>query len=297
MSKAWTAQRERGSPRMIAIILWVAQHIGRGAARLLLWPITLYFLLAATTARRASRGYLGRIQGHPASLAQVARHIHTFSATILDRVFFLTGQLERFDFRIHGFEALSSHQQQGQGVLLLGSHLGSFEVLRVSAIQRLQMQVKILMYQEHNGYLTGLFNRLNPQLAEGIIPLGSPHALLAAQEVLQQGMAIGMLGDRVAGNEKLTRCRFLGEETAFPAGPALLASVLQVPVVLVFGLYRGGNRYDIYLESMPTPAAAQRGDREAIVQAWTAHYASRLEHYARLAPYNWFNFYDYWQQK
>jgi len=23
-------------------------------------------------------------------------------------------------------------------------------------------------------------------------------------------------------------------------------------------------------------------------------YAERLEHYARLAPYNWFNFYPFW---
>lgn len=295
MSKAWTRQRERGSPRMIAIILWVAQHIGRGAARLLLWPITLYFLLTAGNARRASRDYLTRIHDHPASLSQVAQHIHTFASTILDRVFFLTGQLDHFEFHFHGFESLSNHQQQGRGALLLGSHLGSFEVLRVSAVQQAKMQIKILMYQQHNGYLTGLFSRLNPHAAQHIIPLGSPHALLAAQEALQQGMAIGMLGDRVADGDKRIRCLFLGAEADFPTGPALLASVLQVPVVLVFGLYRGGNRYDIYLEDMPTPAAAQRGEREQIVQQWTQHYAERLEHYARMAPYNWFNFYDYWQ--
>jgi predicted LPLAT superfamily acyltransferase len=24
-------------------------------------------------------------------------------------------------------------------------------------------------------------------------------------------------------------------------------------------------------------------------------YVERLEHYCRLAPYNWFNFYDFWR--
>jgi len=24
-------------------------------------------------------------------------------------------------------------------------------------------------------------------------------------------------------------------------------------------------------------------------------YAERLEHYCRIAPYNWFNFYDFWR--
>jgi len=27
------------------------------------------------------------------------------------------------------------------------------------------------------------------------------------------------------------------------------------------------------------------------------HYADRLTHYCRLAPYNWFNFFDFWQKK
>jgi predicted LPLAT superfamily acyltransferase len=295
VSKAWFQQRERGSPLMIGIILWVAQHIGRPVARLLLWPITLYFLLTAGPARRASRDYLTRIQGHPASLWQVARHIHTFSATILDRVFFLSGQFDLFDFRLYGFEELN--QQQGRGVILLGAHLGSFEVLRVLALKYSRMPTRVLMYVDHNQYLTRLFSRLNPAVAESVIALGGPDALLKAKQALDDGMVVGMLGDRVAQSEKLTRCRFLGEEAEFPAGPALLASVLQAPVVMAFGLYRGGNRYDLHLETLPTPPACGRQGREEMVAEWTSLYAARLEHYARLAPYNWFNFYDYWQDK
>ncbi len=105
-----------------------------------------------------------------------------------------------------------------------------------------------------------------------------------------------MLGDRVAESEKVTRCRFLGQETLFPAGPALLAGTLQVPVILVFGLYRGGNRYDIHFELLAEEIRFTRAERETVVQYWTQRYAERLEHYAKLAPYNWFNFYDYWNR-
>ena len=40
----------------------------------------------------------------------------------------------------------------------------------------------------------------------------------------------------------------------------------------------------------------ERRERAAAVQTAVAHFAQRLEHYCRLAPYNWFNFYDFWDQ-
>ena len=227
MSKAWFQQKERGSPFMIRIILWVAQRIGRSVARLLLYPITAYFLLTATTARRASREYLARIFGRPATLWEVARHIHCFSATILDRVFFLTGQFQQFDFRFHGFEKALELVDAGRGFLLLGGHLGSFEVLRAMAVEHRHAEMKVLMYHDHNQYLTRLFNSLNPAVAETVIPLGTTNALLKVKESLEEGKIVGMLGDRVAESEKVTRCRFLGDETLFPAGPILLAGTLR----------------------------------------------------------------------
>ncbi len=297
MSKTWFQQKERGSPFAIRVILWVAQRIGRGVARLLLYPITAYFLLTATASRRASRDYLSRVFGRPATLWEVARHIHCFSSTILDRVFFLTGQFDQFDFRFHGFEKALALVEAGRGFLLLGGHLGSFEVLRAMAVEHRHARMNVLMYHDHNQYLTRLFNSLNPEVAETVIPLGTTNALLKVKEALEAGEIVGMLGDRVAESEKVSRCRFLGEETLFPAGPVLLAGTLQVPVILVFGLYRGGNRYDIYFEPLAEEIRFTRAERETVAQQWTQRYAERLEHYAKLAPYNWFNFYDYWNHK
>lgn len=297
MSKAWFSQRERGSPFAIRLILWIALRIGRGAARLLLYPITAYFLLSATAARKASHDYLSRLFERPATLWEVAGHIHSFSATILDRVFFLGGRFQHFDIRFHGMEELKHQIEAERGFLLLGAHLGSFEVLRVIALEQEHVKMKVLMYQDHNRYLTRLFNSLNPAVAEMVIPLGTPSALLQVKEALDEGQIVGMLGDRVAESEKVTRCRFLNGEATFPAGPMLLAGTLQVPVMLVFGLYRGGNRYDIHFELLSETIRFSRSEREEVVREWTQRYAERLEHYTRLAPYNWFNFYDYWDEK
>jgi len=37
-----------------------------------------------------------------------------------------------------------------------------------------------------------------------------------------------------------------------------------------------------------------RDRRAADIQLWMQRYAERLEYYAHLAPYNWFNFYPFW---
>ena len=56
MSRSWRRQRERGTPGALRLIRWIALHLGRTSARLLLFPITLFFLAVAAPQRRASRG-------------------------------------------------------------------------------------------------------------------------------------------------------------------------------------------------------------------------------------------------
>ncbi len=297
MNRTWSKQRERGSPFAIRLIRWIALHCGRGVARCALYPITAYFLLLAGPQRRASGDYLRRVLGRKPALWQTAKHIHTFAATILDRIYWLTDQHERFDIRIHRSDVIFDQLKKGQGCILLGSHLGSFEALRALALSQAHFTLKVLMYRDHNQTLTRMLEALNPDLAATVIDLGGPNALLRVHESLARGDWIGMLGDRLGASDKVCHCRFLGEDTAFPAGPVLLAASLQVPVILFFGLYRGGNRYDLYFERLADRITVDRRQRQAAVQQWTQRYADRLEHYLRRAPYNWFNFYDYWEDR
>ena len=89
---------------------------------------------------------------------------------------------------------------------------------------------------------------------------------------------------------------FFGRPAQFPIGPYLIASTLQLPVVLSFGLYRGGKRYDLYFETFAECISIPRAERAQRIGEWTQRFATRLEHYTRLDPYNWFNFYDFWHR-
>ncbi len=297
MSAAWKQRPEGGGLFAIALIRAIARHGGRGVARLLLYPTSLYFMLRRAPEREASRAWLGHAFGRPASLWQVAKHIHTFAATILDRVFLLSGELRRFDVRVHGVEMLHDGLADGHGVLLFGSHLGSFEVLRVLSRERPDIKVRVVLDIGHNPAMSQLLDALNPEIAATVIDAGQsgPMIMLEIQQALAEGAIVTLLVDRVQSGQAWLPMPFFGRDAPLPVAPWLIAAVLGVPVMLAFGLYRGGKRYDLVFETFELGGRVARAERASRLRGMVGRYAARLEHHARHAPYNWFNFYDFWE--
>jgi len=297
MNARWKQRPEGGGRFAIWLIRSVGRHGGRRVGRACLFLITPYFLVRRGPERRASRAWLSRALGRPATLPDIARHIHTFASTILDRIFLLSGELHRFDISIDGLPALDARLREGRGVLLFGSHLGSFEVLRVLAGTRPGLGLRVVLDKGHNPAMTQLLDALNPQVAATVIDAGRPgtEILMAIGEALEQGCIVALLVDRPQPGEPAEPASFFGEPAPFPLAPWQLAAVLGAPVMLAFGLYRGGNRYDLRFEPFSDGEAVPRPGRRTHVTALIRRYAARLEDLARQFPYNWFNFYDYWE--
>ncbi|MGV3742425.1 MAG: acyl-CoA synthetase [Burkholderiaceae bacterium] len=299
MRKNWTQKQERGSMLLIRLIAWIATTISRRAARLLLYPITLYFMLTAVDSRRASQDYLGRVLQRKPRRIEVFRHFHCFAGALLDRVFFLKGRSDLFDIRvIDDAYAAQDSATRGSGVFLMGAHYGSFESVRLASRSNEQLKLVLLMYEENAKKISSLMAAINPQAQQEIVPLGNLSAMLTVKERLEEGAIIGILADRTFSDEKTCVLPFLGKPAAFPVGPFKMAAMMRKPVFFMAGVYRGGNRYDIHLEKI-----ADFSDREALsgqtmqeaIDAAMKHYVARIEFFCREAPYNWFNFYDFWQ--
>jgi len=297
MNADWKQRPEGGGWLAIWLIRTVARHGGRVVARSLLYPITLYFLIVRGPERRASRAYLARALPRAPRLLDVARHLHTFAATILDRVFLLSGQVQRFDIRVDGLDALHAQIDRGQGLLMFGSHVGSFEVMRVLARQRPDIQVRVVLDKAHNPAMTTLLDALNPEIARTVIDADQdgPSIVLAIKQATDEGALVALLVDRARPGEPWISAPLLGTDAPFPVAPWLIAAALKVPVALAFGLYRGGNRYDLAFEVFSQGLTVERHNRSQRLTELVEAYARRLEHHARSAPYNWFNFYDFWQ--
>jgi len=269
--------------------------LGRRAARLLLYPVCVYFLLFSPSARAASTKYLRKVLGHEPGLADAFRHCHTFAATLLDRVFLFNDQYARFDVRVHGEEILRGMMADGRGCFLMGAHMGSFEIIRALGRLNTQVRISLVMYAENARKFNSVLAAVNPKLALQVIELGKVDSMLKVERALERGEIVGMLGDRTFRDEGTAAFRFLGEAAHFPTGPFRVAAMLQRPLVLMFGLYRGGNRYEIHFERLVDAWPASRVERKRTVAEAQREYVTRLEHHCRDAPYNWYNFYDFWK--
>jgi predicted LPLAT superfamily acyltransferase len=287
--KHWTDKAERGSTWLIRFIGWLARTAGRPLCRALLYPIVLYFVLTDGTARRASREFLQQVHGRPARWQEVFAHIHGFAATLLDRVYMAAGEFDRFEVTIEGLELLEKALQAGHGCLLLGSHLGSFDLMLLAQRAMDGRQICVMMRVDPRSRvrrIAGVDDR-----ALNLIPLGQPDSYLRAHEALASGSIVGVLADRTDGVAKLP-VHFFGRQTYLPVAPHVLAARTQAPVLMCFGLYEGANRYRIEFADFGPPAPqTSRGDE---LQPAVDRYADILERYAQRYPLNWFNFYPYW---
>jgi predicted LPLAT superfamily acyltransferase len=293
-TREWTVKTERGAVPLIKFFVWAALALGRPAARLLLYPICLYFLLFSPASRCASRQYLARALDRRPTLGDVFRHYHTFASCLLDRVFLLNDQLHLFNLQVHGEEIVIDILKRGSGCILLGAHFGSFEAARALGRRQPNLRISLVMYEENARKIGSVLNAINPSLATDIIALGRPDTMIEVGHRLDQGGFVGILADRSVGGEAQIRYPFLGAPAAFQPGPFRMAALLKRPVVLMVGIYRGGRRYDIFFERLLDPAEMQPRARAGEADKAMRRYVERLEHYCRLAPFNWFNFYDFW---
>jgi predicted LPLAT superfamily acyltransferase len=296
----WITDKERSSMWMLRMMRWFAMNAGRRLSRLTLYPITLYFLAVNRKARQASALYLSRALKRPPSWLDVYRHIYTFAATVLDRVYFLQEQFHQFDVHHVGAPIIHSAMDRGEGVVLMGAHMGSFESLRAIAALH-GGRVAMLMYEDNARLINATLAAIAPKAKLHTITLGQTGAMLALRNWLDGGGMAGLLADRTLPTQSARShtlwLDFLGQPAPFSDGPFRLAAMLRKQVIFMTGLYFGGNRYELRFVELVDfrPSANDEGlNKDTRIRNALQSYVNLLESLCIETPYNWFNFFDFW---
>lgn len=295
MSASWRSTREVGTALGVRILVVSATLFGRAVPRLMLPFIAAYFTLLNGRARAASRSYLERI-GEPHGILAVFRHFLRFAQCTLDRLFFLRRDVARFRVSRTGHHHLAEARRSGTGAILLGAHLGSFEAMRAGADDD-AVPVNVLGYFRNAAMINAFLDAAGPNSGPRFIDLGeSPvGTALRVRERVARGEFVAILADRFDGGPS-ARVDFLGGKADFPTGPYALAAALGCPVYLTFGLHRAPDCYDLYCEPFAERIVAPRASRQFALAEYAQRYAGRLEHFCRMQPDNWFNFFEFWGQ-
>ena len=292
----WKTQSERGNMFVLRLITWIALHLGRRVTRCILVPVVAYFFISSPRARRASAKFLSRIPNQPHGVKAVFQHLYVFATVTLDRVYFLNGRLDLFNIEIKDENNVAlGTAASGAGLFLMGAHFGSFESVRSIARDYPSLKMVLLMYEENARNIKQLLHAINPNVEQDIISLGQARAMLQVKEKINEGALIGLLADRSLEAVGNTRVNFLGFEANFPTGPFRLAAMLQHPVYFMTGVFEGGNRYSVYLDPIADFSIPIKNKDTAVDQA-VLRYVELLEKHCKNAPYNWFNYFDFWQE-
>ena len=294
----WLTQRERGAILGMRAMFWMATLLGRGPARQFVRVIALWYFAFDKRARAASRQFLSKVYARPASLSEIYGHILRFARVTIDRVFLLLGSSGTFELKRTGHHYLETLAREQRGAVLLGAHLGSFEAMRAGATTT-SLPLNIVGHFENARMINALLEALNKDVAARVVHVGQDPVGFAMKvsERIERGELVAILADRVGLNDKQIEVPFLGQTARFPTGPFLLAALLKCPVYLTFGLYFEPNRYELFCEPFAERLELPRRERAAALQAVVQRYAERLEHFVRLAPDNWFNFFDFWNPR
>ncbi len=289
----WVTHRERGSTPLLRLMILVSLLFGRPAARLFLYLISAYFFAFAPAARKHARAYLRRALGREPTAADRFRHVMTFATTIHDRVYLMKNRLDLFDISVEGEDVVREALEAGHGAFLMGSHVGSFDIIRAVGQRQPGLKVAMAMYEDNARKVNDMLAAINPAAKPDVIALGHMDAMLKIQEYLNRGTFVGVLGDRTLGNEAAQEVGFLGRPARFPLGAMRAAALMRRPVIFMIGLYRGGNRYHVAFERLADFSSVEQ--RDAAVKAAIERYARLLEKHVRSDPFNWFNFFDFWR--
>lgn len=297
----WADINEVSASFGLKILFFIYRIFGRSPVLIILYPVISWFFLASRVARESSRDYLSRLYVYsggkspkPSSL-NIFRHLYAFGECILDRLIIWSGRIDDLPYSLQGLEEFHSHASAGHGAVVAVSHLGNLDFCRAIGQLYPDINLTVLVHTNHAVKFNQLLKSINPESALNIIQVSkfSMHDAMLLSEKIEKGGLIAIAGDRVPllwGNT--VNVNFMGSKAEFPVGAYMLAKTLGCPLFSLISIKVGG-KYELSCHKISELGG---GDRPRSIQEAAQVFANRLEEGCLKSPFQWFNFYPFWQQ-
>jgi predicted LPLAT superfamily acyltransferase len=303
-SRHWSSLTERGMEWGIAFLAGCYRLLGRAACRVAMIPVVLYFYLTDAPRRHVSRAFLTRALalGRPPrrpGLLDPLRHYLDFGEKMLETFAAWVGGIKPSAMRTDDATVIAAAQASPRGALLIVSHLGNADLSRALLGGPRQRRLTVLTHTSYAEHYNRVLKRFQPDAATNLLQVTEigPDTGILLQERIARGEWVAIAGDRtpVGGGGRISRVPFLGATAAFSNGPYILAHLLGCPVYLLFCL-REKDGYRLHFEAFAARIELPRAERDAALAAHAGRYAARLAYFAERAPFQWYNFFDFWAQ-
>jgi len=317
----WSRQKEIGSFNSVKFMFILFRIFPIGLLRCFAFPVGFFYFLFSARARRESKRFIHNITPFIddkkllkkcRSRFSSLRHIISFALSLLDKLQSWSGKykLKNVNFQDDDIEKLKNELEEGKGVVLIISHLGNAETLRgllnhgKTGVSR-KIPFTAIMDVKVNANFTKMLNELNPESGMDIIgaeEIGPQSASVFEEKIASGGMIL-IAGDRTSriDNGKNIVQTFLGKPAPFSSGIFYIASLMNTSVYFVFGLRRSElsikSEYDMHVHKSNIEFGASRKERKEKTVELAASFASFLEKYCKKQPFQWYNFFNFWQNE
>ncbi len=289
--------KTRGGVIGYKIFVYTLKFFGIHTAYFLLRFVIIYYLIFDSKAVRSMHYYFHeRLRfSYWKSKYGVYKNIYTFGQTLIDKVAILSGLESKYTYDFENENFLKEIGDSKKGGIILSAHLGNWEVAG-QLLNRLNAPVSILMYDEEHQkikeYLSGVMVKRDFE----VIPIKEDGThLFEIRKALSEGRLIAMHGDRFVEGNDVYRVRFLGKEANFPVGPYHLAAKFNVPLLFVYAVKETRFHYRFHAEPpMMLSCPGNLEKRKEVIRTVLQKYVSLIEEVVTKYPYQWFNYYDFW---
>ena len=313
MSEHWSEIEEvGGSPWHFRFMLWVACHLPLFLVEFCTAIICFFFWLGAAPVRACSKVYLKHLRkmGVHVGAFGTYKHILSFALSMMEKLLGWKGaiKLNHIEMQNDDLQMLVDQLNQGCGAFLLCSHLGNMEILRsltgygeFHTAKRFQ----VFPVEDFSGSkkFSALLRELNPELMANMIDANSivVSSAIWMKEKIAEGNLVVITGDRTSANtrNRVIETMFLGEKASFPEGAFSLACILNAPVYFVFGIRKHDfnirSPYEMHVVRAKTSLDCSRKERPERLKILLREYTEILEQLCKAHPYQWYNFYNFWE--
>jgi KDO2-lipid IV(A) lauroyltransferase len=187
-----------------------------------------------------------------------------------------------------GREHIGGALARGNGVLLVSTHVGGWEVVTALAREVVPVPTTVIVTDD---WLAWAVAGLRVRAGLGLLYDSEP--VSKAARLLRQGEALLVLGDYAKPWMRTYDVRLLDATVELPAGIVVLSRLCGTPIVPFSVLPKALRRWRVEIEPPlgPPPRdggeAAEKALLQELADRWTATLRARAEHWAAVYPMSW----------
>lgn len=287
-----SAKQRVGGP-VVKTLYKFYKTFGYNSVYFSLYFVVLYYFLFASNVRTALKKYYKNI-GVEFSNTNLFKHLFNYALATSDR-FISKANPEIYNFINYNREVLLNELNNGS--ILLSNHFGGWATAS-NYFKDDNVKINIVMNEamiKNASEFEQLINKKNVKNVKIIdLSKGDIATSVSIANALLANESVALMGDRAINNKYLKKMKFFGKDANFNKNPFTIAYKTNKPIIALFVILKKKKTYEMVYKKIQLDINLRE---EEAIEIAMEEYVLTLSNILKQHPLQWFNFYDFWEDK